>query len=81
MQNQKDPNIARIDRIKVHDVVTEEDLLETIMRELKGIVIKNSSLLKMVLKDSSGISVDTCHELLQAVEERLNEAGLTEVGA
>jgi hypothetical protein len=67
---------TKLNRVDVTDVVTEHDMVETVLWQLRGVVIRNGDLLKTILKDAFGICTESCPELVEAVEERLNEARL-----
>lgn len=69
-------SLSRIQRVVARDVVTETDLVETILDELRGVVIKNGVLLASILREVFGICTESCPDLLAAVEERLNVAML-----
>ncbi|MDK2834253.1 MAG: hypothetical protein PWP63_1340 [Methanolobus sp.] len=68
-----------ITRVETTDVVTEAEFSEVIAWELRGAIIRSGPLLSWVVKEVFGISVETCPELIAAVEEKLNEARLDEM--
>ncbi|WP_292466463.1 hypothetical protein [Methanolobus sp.] len=61
----------RLEYAVARDVATEDQFVEDIIRELRGVKIRDRALLSAILKDAFGVSADECLELVQAVEERM----------
>lgn len=73
-------SIGKIDRVNVKDVVTEDEYVNAIIEQLRGVVIKDTDMLKTILHDTFNISVDTCQDLVGVVEEFLHNDRYEEAG-
>lgn len=73
-------SIGKIDRVNVKDVVTEDEYVNAIVEQLRGVVIKDTDMLKTILHDTFNISVDTCQDLVGVVEEFLHNDRYEEAG-
>lgn len=71
-------SIGKIDRVNVKDVVTEDEYVNAIIKQLHGVVIKDTDMLKTILHDTFNVSIDTCTELVENVAARLNGDQITE---
>jgi hypothetical protein len=70
--------VHTLKKMDVRDVVTEDKLVGDVVRGLRGVVVKDSNLLNTILLDAFSISVDTCPELVMAVQDRLKGAEIEE---
>lgn len=56
----------------VKDVVTEEEIIESVINQLRGVVVRDIEMLKNILHSAFNVSIDTCPELVGVVSARLN---------
>ncbi len=61
----------RLEDAKAIDVVTEDEFASAIARELRGVKIRDPTLLTAVLKEAFNISVEHCPQIVKAVEDKV----------
>jgi hypothetical protein len=64
--------LYKTERVEVLGVSTEEDFLNMVLFQLRRVTIKDSNLLKSILKDNLNISVDTCPHFVRMIQYKLN---------
>ncbi|MBN1134386.1 MAG: hypothetical protein JXA38_05660 [Methanosarcinaceae archaeon] len=60
-----------VNTVNIEGIVTEEDLVNGVVNELRGDVINESDLMVRILEDIFKIDVDGCPDLVASIHERL----------